>query len=77
MKAKDYLKDLPAAVNNIVELELPPKERALYEQRKDSLLQFAEGDIVANNAAVLSNNYCSYRQARCTTKTTVCSTFIV
>lgn len=56
MKAKDYLKDLPAAVMNVVELELSPKERELYDQlEKDSLLQFADGDIVATTAAVLSN----------------------
>lgn len=56
MKAKDYLKDLPESVMNIVEVDLSPKERELYDKlEKESVLEFADGDIVATTAAVLSN----------------------
>ena len=56
MKAKDYLKGLPEAVHNIVELELAPKEREMYDElEKESLLEFVDGDVVASTAAVLSN----------------------
>lgn len=56
MKAKDYLKNLPEAVMNIVEVDITPKERELYKKlERDYVLEFADGDIVASTAAVLSN----------------------
>lgn len=55
MKAKDYL-DMPARIDNYVQVEMSPKEKALYKQlERDMLLPFAEGDIDAVNAAALSN----------------------
>lgn len=55
MKAQDYLR-MPARIDNIVRVEMAPKEKALYKQlEKDMLLPFTEGDIDAANAAVLSN----------------------
>lgn len=56
MKAKDYLKSLPKAVYNVVEVDISPKERDLYKElEKEYILEFAEGDVVASTAAVLSN----------------------
>lgn len=56
MKAKDYLRDLPEAVMNIVEVNIAPKERELYKKlEKDYILEFSEGDVIASTAAVLSN----------------------
>ena len=55
MKACDYLK-MPERIDNFVQVEMSAKEKALYKQlERDMLLPFAEGDIDAVNAAVLSN----------------------
>lgn len=55
MQAKDYL-ELPERVNNIIPVTLPAAARAKYEQlERDLLLPFAESDVVADTAAVLSN----------------------
>lgn len=53
MKAKDYL-NLPERINNIVPVVLKDKEK--YDQfERNLLLELEEGDIVANNAAALTN----------------------
>jgi SNF2 family DNA or RNA helicase len=55
MKACDYLQ-MPERIDNIIEVQLSEKEKALYKQlEKEMLLPFADGDIDAVNAAVLSN----------------------
>jgi SNF2 family DNA or RNA helicase len=55
MKAQDYLK-MPERIDNYVRVEMAPKEKALYQQlSRDMLLPFADGDIDAANAAVLTN----------------------
>lgn len=55
MQAKDWLQ-LPKRVDNIVTITLPEKVKAKYKQlEKDLLLPFAESDVVADTAAVLSN----------------------
>jgi SNF2 family DNA or RNA helicase len=55
MKACDYLK-MPERIDNIVEVQMLYKERAMYEKlEKDMLLPFVDGDIDAVNAAALSN----------------------
>ena len=55
MKAQDYLQ-MPERIDNFVQVEMSPKEKALYQQlKRDMLLSFAEGDIDASNAATLSN----------------------
>lgn len=57
MKARDYL-NLPARINNTVEVQLNKREQVLYDQlEKDYVLELAQGEteIVASNAAVLSN----------------------
>lgn len=60
MKARDYLQ-LPKRVDNVVELELNKSEQKRYKQlERDLLLPFANGDIVANTAAVLSNKLLQY-----------------
>jgi SNF2 family DNA or RNA helicase len=54
MKTKDYLK-LPQRVNQTVEVQLKPKERALYDQlEKNFVLEFADTEVIASNSAVLS-----------------------
>lgn len=55
MKAQDYLQ-MPARIDNYVRVVMSQKEKALYRQlERDMLLPFADGDIDATNAAVLSN----------------------
>lgn len=55
MKACDYL-IMPERIDNVVEVQLPEKEAALYKRmEKDMLLPFESGDIDAVNAAALSN----------------------
>jgi len=55
MKAIDYL-DMPECIYNTVELQLSENEKSQYQQlERDMILPFAEGDIDAVNAAVLSN----------------------
>ncbi|CQR74984.1 hypothetical protein SOV_34910 [Sporomusa ovata DSM 2662] len=55
MKARDYL-IMPERIDNVVEVQLPEKEAALYKRmEKDMLLPFEGGDIDAVNAAALSN----------------------
>ena len=54
MKSEDYL-DLPERIDNIVTVQLSNKERALYNQlQKEKILEFDEGDIVADNAGALT-----------------------
>ena len=55
MKAEDYLK-MPDRINNKIEVNLPEKIKEKYKQlEKDLLLPLEESDIVANNAAALTN----------------------
>lgn len=55
MQAKDYL-ELPERINNVIPVSLPATARKKYEQlERDLLLPFAESDVVADTAAVLSN----------------------
>ena len=55
MKACDYLK-MPERIDNVIEVQMSEQEKALYKQlEKEMLLPFADGDIDAVNAAVLSN----------------------
>lgn len=55
MKSIDYL-ELPERVDHTVRIELSDKARSKYQQlEKDLLLPFADGDVVADNAAILSN----------------------
>jgi len=56
MKAKDYL-SLPERIDNYVEIEMPPKERKLYDdfEREQVLALLETGEeITALNAAALS-----------------------
>ncbi|MFD1203574.1 SNF2-related protein [Sporosarcina contaminans] len=53
MKAKDYLQ-LPERIDNVISVQLSPKERELYKRlERDKLLEFDGQDVVANNAAGL------------------------
>lgn len=55
MKACDYLK-MPERIDNIVEVQMSDKEKALYEKlERDMFLPLNDGDIDAVNAAALSN----------------------
>lgn len=55
MKASDWLK-MPERIENVIEIKLDEKPRALYKQlERDLLLPYTSGDIVANTAATLSN----------------------
>lgn len=55
MKAKDYL-NLPKRIDNTVNIELPDRDIVKYnELEKEYVLSLDESDIVASNAAVLSN----------------------
>ena len=55
MKNRDYL-TIPERMDNILEINLPPKVLEQYRQlERDLLLPLLEGDIVAGSAAVLTN----------------------
>lgn len=55
LKAADYLR-LPRRIDNVVEINLPPRALKLYRQmEKDYILSLDEEDITAASAASLSN----------------------
>jgi SNF2 family DNA or RNA helicase len=55
MKAEDWL-ELPPRLEQVVSIRLSDKAKALYEQlERDLLLPYADADVVASTAAVLSN----------------------
>ena len=54
MRAADHLQ-MPERIDNIVELALSPREEKLYRQmERDMLLPYADGDVLALNAATLA-----------------------
>ena len=54
MRAADHLK-MPERVDNVVEISLSPREEKLYRQmERDMLLPYADGDVLALNAASLA-----------------------
>ena len=58
MKANEYLK-MPELVVSDYEVELSDKERKHYDEMKKNLvLEIADGEITASNAASLSNKLC-------------------
>ncbi|RKD26697.1 DEAD/DEAH box helicase [Ammoniphilus oxalaticus] len=53
MKAKDHLQ-LPERIDNVISVQLDPKEREIYKRlERDKLLEFDEQDVLANSAAGL------------------------
>lgn len=53
MKAKDHLQ-LPERVDNVMRIQLSPKERAVYKRlERDKLLEYEGQDVIANNAAAV------------------------
>lgn len=55
MKAKDYLQ-LPPRTENIIELDLNPTSWKQYKElEREYVLELEEADVVASNAATLSN----------------------
>ena len=65
MKAEDYI-DVPEKIDNIVKVQLTPKERAQYvEMEKDEILSLPEGDINAVNAAALSGKLLQLSNGAC------------
>lgn len=54
MKAADHLQ-MPERIDHVVELTLSPREEKLYRQmERDMLLPYADGDVLALNAATLA-----------------------
>ncbi len=54
MRATDHLQ-MPERVDNVIELTLSTKEEKLYKQmERDMLLPYADGDVLALNAATLA-----------------------
>lgn len=54
MQAADHLQ-MPERIDNVVELTLSPREEKLYRQmERDMLLPYADGDVLALNAATLA-----------------------
>lgn len=54
MQAADYLQ-IPERTDRVVEVQMSPQEEKLYRQmERDMLLPFAEGDVLAVNAASLA-----------------------
>ena len=69
MKAKDYLQ-LPPRTENIIELDLNPTSWKQYKElEREYVLELEETDVVASNAATLSNKLYSCLTALYTTKT--------
>jgi SNF2 family DNA or RNA helicase len=65
MKATDHLQ-MPAKVENIVELTLSSREMKLYQQmERDMLLPYADGDILALNAATLAGKLLQLANGAC------------
>ena len=65
MKAADHL-NMPERVDNIVEVVLSTREMKLYKQmERDMLLPYADGDIMAINAAVLANKLLQLANGAC------------
>lgn len=55
MKAKDHL-NLPERTDNLVEVAMNDKEKKIYDQmERDYVISLDESDIIASNAAVLTN----------------------
>lgn len=54
MRAADHLQ-MPERIDNVVELTLSPREEKLYRQmERNMLLPYADGDVLALNAATLA-----------------------
>ena len=54
MKAEDWL-EMPEKIDRVVLVQIPEKAREKYEQlERDLLLPYEDGDVTADNAAVLS-----------------------
>lgn len=65
MKASDHIQ-MPERVDNIVELKLSPREEKLYRQmERDMLLPYADGDILALNAATLAGKLLQLANGAC------------
>ena len=65
MKASDHL-NMPERVDNVVEVVLSTREMKLYKQmERDMLLPYADGDIMAVNAAVLANKLLQLANGAC------------
>ena len=65
MKATDHL-NMPERVNNVVEVTLSPREMKLYKQmERDMLLPYADGDILALNAATLAGKLLQLANGAC------------
>lgn len=55
MKAKDYL-NLPPRTDNIIEVELSERDKKRYKElEREYVLELKDSDVVASNAATLSN----------------------
>ncbi|WP_245688179.1 DEAD/DEAH box helicase [Salimicrobium halophilum] len=70
MKSRDYIK-LPDRIDNTITVKMTDKERAFYEDlQKEKILEFEEGDIIADNAGALTqkllqlSNGASYNEDR-------------
>ena len=65
MKATDHL-NMPARVDNVVEVTLSSREMKLYKQmERDMLLPYADGDILALNAATLAGKLLQLANGAC------------
>jgi SNF2 family DNA or RNA helicase len=65
MKATDHL-NMPERVENMVELTLSSREMKLYKQmERDMLLPYADGDILALNAATLAGKLLQLANGAC------------
>ena len=65
MKASDHIQ-MPDRIDNVVELKLSPREEKLYRQmERDMLLPYADGDILAINAATLAGKLLQLANGAC------------
>lgn len=72
MRAADHLK-MPERVDNVVEIRMSTREEKLYRQmERDMLLPYADGDVLALNAASLAESCFSWPTARSTMSIVMC-----
>lgn len=65
MRAAGHI-DMPERVDNVVEITLSPREEKLYRQmERDMLLPYADGDILALNAATLAGKLLQLANGAC------------
>ncbi len=57
LQARDYL-ELPVVVNNVVNIELPPKVRKLYDEFEENLIAEIDSKLIVAGTAAIKSSRC-------------------